>query len=204
MNTPYLVSLFANLLWVRVNLASYPQPDGKLVVAYGHGLDQPTHFPCEWVNNLLCAWVINLASYPQPDWKLVVAYRVQLTHFTSWVYCEWVNSLLCDQVNFASYPQRNGKWVVAYGLQGEGLVGWLGRWYVCWLRRVSTCSLAMAMDGRMMLDYPLPLLLLVELMLFVLSTYRFCLFFLYALLMCSRFPFHSSFSFVLVFKYFFF
>ena len=39
----------------------------------------------------------------------------------------------CDQANSASYPQWAGKWVVAYELRGEGLLGWLGRWYVCML-----------------------------------------------------------------------
>jgi len=59
-------------------------------------------------------------------------------------------SLLCAQANSASYPQRDGKWVVAHGLRGEGLVRWLGRWYVCVLHRGSNCSPSRAMDGRIM------------------------------------------------------
>jgi len=59
-------------------------------------------------------------------------------------------NLLCAQANSASYPQRDGKWVVAHGLQGEGLVGWLGRWYACVLHRGSNCSPSRAMDGRIM------------------------------------------------------
>jgi len=49
-------------------------------------------------------------------------------------------NLLCAQANSASYPQWDGKWVVAYALRGEGLVPWLGRWYVCVLHRGSNIS----------------------------------------------------------------
>ena len=50
----------------------------------------------------------------------------------------------------ASYPQWDGKRVVAHGLRGEGLVHWLGWWYVCVLHRGSSCSPSRAMDGRLM------------------------------------------------------
>ena len=61
-----------------------------------------------------------------------------------------LSNLLCAQANSASYPQRDGKRVVAHGLRGEGLVRWLGRWYVCVLHRGSNCSPSRAMDGRIM------------------------------------------------------
>ena len=62
----------------------------------------------------------------------------------------WAANLLCAQANSAFYAQRDGKWVVAHGLQGEGLVHWLGRWYVCVLHRGSSCSPSRVMDGRIM------------------------------------------------------
>ena len=62
---------------------------------------------------------------------------------------DWSN-LLCTQANSASYPQRDGKWVVAHGLWGEGLVRWLGRWYVCGLHCGYNCPLSRAMDDSIM------------------------------------------------------
>ena len=62
----------------------------------------------------------------------------------------WSANLLCAQANSASYHQRERKWVVAHGLRGEGLVRWLGQWYVCVLHRGSNCSPSRAMDGRIM------------------------------------------------------
>ena len=64
-----------------------------------------------------------------------------------WASCE---ATVCSWANSASYPQRGGKWVVAQGLRGEGLVCWLGWWYVCVLHRGSNCSPSRAMDGRIM------------------------------------------------------
>jgi len=52
-------------------------------------------------------------------------------------------------------PFAGGEWVVTYiyRLRGEGLYSvysWLGQWYDCVLHRGSNCSLARAMDGRIM------------------------------------------------------
>ena len=63
---------------------------------------------------------------------------------------EQAANLLCAQANSASYPQRDGKWVVALGLRGEGLVRWMGRWYVCVLHRGSNFSPSWVMDDRIM------------------------------------------------------
>ena len=75
-------------------------------------------------------------------------YRRQYTKETKQLWR--IPILLCAQANSASYPQWDGKWVVAHGLRGEGLVRWLGRWYVCELYRGSNCSPSRAMDGRIM------------------------------------------------------
>jgi len=76
--------------------------------------------------------------------------RVRISPRPSASNLEQAANLLCAQANSASYPQRDWKWVVAHGLRGEGLVHWLGRWYVCVLHRGSNCSLSRAMDGRIM------------------------------------------------------
>jgi len=85
-----------------------------------------------------------------------VGCRWLMTWTVNWLQLILATALVCQPcwvstvINLASYPQRDGKWVVAHGLRGEGLVHWLGRWYVCVLHRGSKCSPSRAMDGRTM------------------------------------------------------
>jgi len=95
-----------------------------------------------------------LARWAELQWESIAfgtfTLRVRISPRAIASSLEQAVNLLCAQANSASYPQRDGKWIVAHGLRGEGLVRWLGRWYVCVLHRESNCPLSRAMDGRIM------------------------------------------------------
>ena len=72
-------------------------------------------------------------------------YNLDLWHFRHqwWKTCHIVSPVLI-------FVRQWRKWRSVGKSLGEGLVRWLGRWYVCVLHRGSICSPSRSIDGRIM------------------------------------------------------